>query len=398
MNTMRTNSNGSASLNGSTNVNGNSNPQHPDPETVSQMLVDRLNAARASLAEHKLEALAVTTQHNRTYISGFTGSAGLALITAHDARLLTDSRYYEQVAREAPHFKLEKASYQTWETLGKVLADLGISKVGFEGDAVSVNGLAAMRAKLPDVEWMATSGLIELQRQAKSEQELAVIRTAVALADCAMEHAYEVASPGMTERDLAWELEKFMREHGAQSMAFELIVAAGENGALPHHRPSDRVIQAGEPIVVDIGCTVDGYNSDLTRTFSIGPARDPDYLTVYNIVLEAIEHATAQLKPGQTGIEADALARDVIKAAGYGDQFGHSLGHGVGLNVHEGPRLSYSPENTTVMAAGQVVTLEPGIYLPNRFGVRIEDMVLVRDDGVEVLTGVKKVPVLAARG
>jgi Xaa-Pro aminopeptidase len=209
------------------------------------------------------------------------------------------------------------------------------------------------------------------------------------VADAALAHVVSTSRAGQTEAVVAWRVEQFLRGAGAEGLAFTTIVAAGENGALPHHSAGDRVIQEGEPIVVDLGARLQGYNSDLTRTFSIGPAKDPDYRRVYDLVASANDTARAGIRAGMTGEAADALARDLIRSAGFGEEFGHSLGHGVGLNVHEGPRLSFVPPEV-VLQSGNVVTVEPGIYLAGRFGVRIEDLVLVGENGVEVLSRAPK--------
>jgi len=201
-----------------------------------------------------------------------------------------------------------------------------------------------------------------------------------------------VIRPGMTGQEAAWEIEAYMRTHGASKIAFDLIVAAGPNGALPHARASDQIIRPGEPIVVDIGCVVDGYCSDMTRTFCLGRP-EARYLEVWNLVLQAQEAAEAGLRAGLSGVEADALARQVIQAAGYGEQFGHGLGHGVGLAIHERPRASRL--STDILAAGMSLTVEPGIYLPGEFGVRLEDLVIIRQEGVEVLTRSPKIAALS---
>ena len=353
----------------------------------------RIEALRQQLAQQSLDAIVIASGSNRRWLSGFTGSAGSIVLGAGSAHLITDSRYYEQVERQAPDFALVQAGYQTTETLGELLAALGARRVGIEAEHLSVAQLEAFRKKLPDIDWQATEGLVTRLRAIKDAGEIAIIRRAVRLADQAMEHAYAIAQPGMTELELAWQLEVFMRERGAESLAFDTIVAAGENGALPHHHPSQRVIQAGEPIVIDMGARVDGYCSDLTRTFSIGPASDPDYAAVWQIVSAANRAAEAGLRAGLSGPEGDALARDPIVEAGYGDHFGHSLGHGVGLDVHELPRLSQLAGDAA-LEPGMVVTVEPGIYLPGRFGVRIEDMVLIGPNGAEVLSGVAREPSL----
>jgi Xaa-Pro aminopeptidase len=239
------------------------------------------------------------------------------------------------------------------------------------------------------------AGVVEPHRAVKTEAEIDRIRAAVDLGDRAMELAYATAAPGMTERELAWRLERFMRESGAECLAFDVIVGAGEDGALPHHSPGDRPIRAAEPIVIDLGARIDGYNGDLTRTFSLGAAADGEYMAVYGVVDRACQASKEALKAGVSCRALDEVARAVIREAGYGDYFGHGLGHGVGLNVHEAPRLGPAADDD-VLREGMVVTIEPGIYLPGRFGVRIEDLVVVRADGAEVLSGARKNPVIAA--
>jgi Xaa-Pro aminopeptidase len=353
----------------------------------------RIAALRDSMSRAGLSAFLVTEPGNRRYLTGFTGSAGLLLVLQDSLPFLVDSRYYEQVPREAPDLGLEKVGYQPLPRLAEILRERGIHEVGFEPEHATVETLRKWREQVEGVTWKPIDGLVGSLRTRKSETEIGLIRRAVDLADLAMEEAFRVVRPGMSERGLAWQLEVFMRERGAESLAFDIIVAAGENGALPHHRASDRVIGEGEPIVIDMGCILDGYCSDLTRTFSLGPAVDSEYDRVWATVDAANRAAVAGLVPGMTGKAGDALARDLIAAAGYGDRFGHSLGHGVGLAVHEGPRLS-ALADAVVLPAGAVVTVEPGIYLPGRFGVRIEDMVVLRDGGAELLTRVARPAVL----
>jgi len=240
---------------------------------------------------------------------------------------------------------------------------------------------------------VTTSGVVEEMRAVKDEDELATLRQAIALGDAAYAHIADFMQPGMTERQVAWELESFMRTHGAEKLAFEVIVAAGPNGAMPHAHPTDRVIQAGEPVVMDLGTAVDGYCSDLTRTVVLSEA-DGRYQEVYEVVLQAQQAALRGIRPGMRGQEADAIAREVIAEAGYGDAFGHGLGHGVGLVVHERPRLGRLSDKD-VLQSGMVFSVEPGIYLPGEFGVRLEDLVLLREDGPEVLSQAAKEPILA---
>lgn len=353
----------------------------------------RLAALRSLMAQQGLEGLLVSHGPNRRYLSGFSGSSGLLLVLPDEAFLLSDSRYYERIAREAPDVTLVRAGYETNEQLGLLLSERGVASLGFESAAVTVQHLGRFEATIPGVAWQPTEGLVESLRARKSPSELAAIRRAVAIADRAMEHAYAIAKPGMTERELAWALERFMREAGAEGVAFDIIVGAGPNGALPHHAASERPIEAGEPIVIDMGARLDGYHSDLTRSFSIGPAKDPDYERVYALVDQANRAVAAGLRAGMAAVEADALARDLIAAAGFGEQFGHGLGHGVGLEVHEAPRLSFLAGEAR-LETGMVFTNEPGVYLPGRFGVRIEDMLWLGPDGVERLSQAPKVPQL----
>ena len=354
-----------------------------------------LERFREKMQANDLDLFLVTQGHNRRYLSGFSGSAGVLLITPDRQFLATDSRYYERVKREAPAWELIEAGYKTMEALNTVLTENNLKggRIGFEADHVTVAQLQSWRETLGETTLVETTDFVLGLRAAKTENELASIRKAVAIADQAMAHIYQWIQPGMTEKEVAWELEVFMRTHGADALSFETIVAAGANGAIPHAAPSDYKIQLGDPVVIDLGCMVEGYCSDVTRTFSVGEPNQAGYRAIWELVYQANAAAEAGLKAGMPGNEADALARELIKAANYGDNFGHTLGHGVGLNIHEHPRLSYIVE--TPVEAGAVVTVEPGVYLPGAFGVRLEDMVVVTDNGAEVLTAVPKVAVLA---
>jgi Xaa-Pro aminopeptidase len=241
------------------------------------------------------------------------------------------------------------------------------------------------------VEWVPLKDTVEKLRMLKDEDEIENLRRSAAITDAAFAHLLEVIKPGMTEREAAWEVESHMRSHGASKIAFDLIVAAGPRGSRPHARPGDHAIQPGEPIVTDIGCMLDGYCSDMTRTICLGTP-GPDYLKVWEIVLKAQEAAEAGICAGMSAVEADALARDPIAEAGFGDHYGHGLGHGVGLAVHEAPWASRVSEDT--LEAGMSLTIEPGIYLPGKFGVRIEDLVIVREKGIEILSSAPKTPVV----
>ncbi len=351
----------------------------------------RLEKLRHILAEHNLDAMLVSGADSRRYLSGFTGSAGHLLLSPGRAVLATDFRYYEQVGREAGAFELARVTTTLAALLPELLARDGFRRLGFESEHMTVAELQTLTAAAPDVEWVPVKEAVAGLRAVKDEAEIELLRRSSAVNDAAYDHLTRTIRPGMTEREVAWEIETYMRNHGASKVAFDLIVAAGPNGALPHARAGERVIEAGQPIVVDMGCIVDGYCSDMTRTFCLGEP-SAHYLEVWQIVLRAQETALRAIRAGLTGVAADAAARDVINAAGYGDQFGHGLGHGVGLAVHEKPRAGRLSEDT--LQAGMSLTVEPGIYLPGQFGVRIEDLVIVREDGIENLTGSPKAPVL----
>jgi Xaa-Pro aminopeptidase len=355
----------------------------------------RLTKLRETLAEKELDALLISQPENRRYLSGFTGSAGWLLITAGRALLATDFRYYEQVGREAPDFELAQVKTKFSDLLPELLADLGVGRLGFESQHVTVDQLDTWREAVDGVEWVPLKDVVEGIRSIKDAAEIDALRRSVALTDAAFAHLLERVRPGMTEREAAWQIEAYMRSHGASKVAFDLIVAAGPNGALPHAQPGDHVIQPGEPIVVDIGCVVEGYCSDMTRTFCLGQP-SAKYLEVWDVVLQAQKAVEAMVRAGVRGVEADATARDLITEAGYGDYFGHGLGHGVGLAVHEGPRASRLSEDT--FEAGMTLTIEPGIYLPGEFGVRLEDLVLISEEGIEILTNTPKMPVVDGQG
>ncbi len=354
-----------------------------------------LTKFREKMSAAGYDAFIVTQPENRRYLSGFTGSDGALFITAAEKYLLTDSRYYEQVGRESPEWTLIKASYRTDEHLVKLLESLHLTgaTIGFEADYFTVAQFKAWQKTLPNtVTLKATSGFVGELRAIKTPAELAAIKRAQAVADDAMAHIYDWIQPGVTERDVAWELEVTMRTHGATALSFDTIVAAGANSALPHATPGDTVIEPGDVVLIDMGCVVDGYCSDMTRTFSLGEPKNSQYVAVWNIVEQARATAAAGISAGLSSRQADALARDVILAAGYGDQFGHSLGHGVGLAVHELPPVSYARESE--LQTNMVITIEPGIYLPGAFGVRLEDMAVVADGGVEIITCTPKIATL----
>ncbi len=357
----------------------------------------RLENLRAKMAEQNLDALLVTQPQNQRYISGFTGGdsdylEATLLISAGEAWVSTDSRYYEDVKQRAKDFKLFEAGYDRTKAFGEFGAATHAKVVGFEPTHITVATLKewTKAARKAGFKLKPVGGLVEGLRVVKDADELAAIRRAVELTDAAFAHFVAVVKPGMTEKEGAWVIEEYMRRHGADKIAFDLIVAGGPNSALPHAIPGDRKFQRGDPIVVDIGARVDYYHSDLTRTVCLGQPADDQFKKVYDTVLKAQRAAEKKIKAGVKGKRADAFARSVIEKAGYGNHFGHGLGHGVGLAVHEGPRAGRLSKD--VYQPNMTLTIEPGIYLPGWGGVRLEDLVVIQEHGVEVLSQASKEP------
>src|SRR5512141_1863861 len=349
----------------------------------------RLAEVRRLLEAKNLPALLIMQAENRRYLSGFTGSAGMLFITPTHAILSTDFRYWEQSTHQAPDFMLHQAVGVYKDFLPGLIAEGGNPvRVGIESGTVTVAQHEQMKKVMPHVEWEGVNGLIENVRAVKDADELALTQKTIDLAEDGLRYLLSILKPGMTEKQAAWDLEVYLRSHGADALSFETIVASGPNAALPHHHPGERVLQADEPITIDWGAEIDGYRSDLTRTIVLGTP-DAKFREIYGIVLKAQLNAINHIKAGQTGKEADAFARDVIIAAGYGDNFGHGLGHGVGLAVHEQPRASYTVEDER-LPANSLLTVEPGIYLPGWGGVRLEDMILVKDGGNQLLSHFEK--------
>ena len=347
---------------------------------------DRLAALRETLND--LDAILINEPDNRRYLSGFTGSAGVLIISKDVAILATDFRYYTQVTQEATQFTLAEVGYGFTDHLPKLLKDLNARRVGFESQHLTVSELETWKNAVTDVDWCPTTGRVEALRAIKSEAEIDTLRRAVQVADQALERARKDIHPGVTEREVVWSLKTAMHDIGDSEPSFEIIVASGLSSAKPHARAGDTEIPIGVPIVIDMGALVDGYRSDMTRTLVLGEP-DETFLKVYPVVLDALDTAEKGILPGITGKEGDALARDLISDAGYGDQFGHGLGHSLGLAIHESPRLSFLA-NDDPLLANTMMTVEPGIYLPEWGGIRIEDLVVIRESGVEILTETPK--------
>ncbi len=349
----------------------------------------RIEKLLGLLEENGLEALYVTGPENRLYLSGFSGSSGALFITREAQYLMVDFRYAVQAEQESPHLAVVEAA------AGKGFADLlaemaekhRLKNIGCEGDHLTFNQFEALKKKLPGFELIVTGGLVESLRLIKEEAEVKLIEEAVRLAELSFKEILPRVKPGVSERELALELEYKMRRHGAEGAAFRIIVASGYRSALPHGVASDKTVQAGDLVTFDFGANYRGYRSDITRTVVAGRPNERQK-EIYSIVLAAQQKALGGIMAGVKASEVDALAREVIEGAGYGHCFGHSTGHGVGLCVHEGPRLARGED--TVLTAGMVVTVEPGIYLPGWGGVRIEDTVLVTKEGCRVLSSLPK--------
>jgi Xaa-Pro aminopeptidase len=347
----------------------------------------RTDAVLAAVAERELDALLVTNLVNVRWLSGFTGSNAAAVVAPGELRFVTDFRYLTQIAEQIDEEWEREISSDLLKRVADGLPD-GPFKLGFDDTHLTVKQAAQLGEHVgEEVQLVPAGGLVEELRAVKDAAEIDAIRAASKVADAAFEEVVGAGIVGRTERDVALDLEIAMRRRGAEGASFPPIVAAAAHGALPHAVPRDVPIPAGTLVVIDWGAQLNGYASDCTRTVATGEldARDR---AVYDVVLEAQEAALAAVRPGPTGREVDAIARTIIDSAGHAEHFGHGLGHGVGMEVHEGPRLSKLGKDP--LAAGNIVTVEPGIYVPGAVGVRIEDLVAVTADGHEVLTSLPK--------
>lgn len=344
--------------------------------------MQNIEQLRESFEENDLDALLVTNPFNRRYITGFTGTAGVALITKSDAFFITDFRYFDQASVEAINFTIVEHTGPITEEVASYVADLGISRLGFEGEDMTFALYKKYESALT-AELINTNSLIETLRLIKTPEEIEILQAAAKIADDAYDHILNFIKPGVTEIAVANELEFFMRQQGATSSSFDIIVASGLRSALPHGVASNKVIESGELVTLDYGALYHDYISDITRTVAVGEIND-DLTKIYETVLEAQIRGVNGIKPGMTGKEADALTRDYITEQGYGEYFGHSTGHGIGLEVHEGPGLS--SRSDIVLKKNMAVTVEPGIYISNIGGCRIEDDIIITETGNERLT------------
>lgn len=360
----------------------------------------RLENLRAKLDELKLDGMIVSQNADQRYLAGFSGHAdydSLLLISKNDARIVTDSRYWGAAEEEAPDIKLVKrirGEYDHTDAMRDFAQENQVHTLGFESQHVNVAQYQEWKKALrkAGVKLTPTADVIKALRASKEEGEIEKIRAAVKLTDDAFANLLKHIQVGMTEKQAAWIIESYMREHGAERLAFDSIVASGPNAAKPHAEPSDRPLQAGEPITIDIGAQVDGYNSDMTRTIILGHTTEK-FKEIYGIVLKAHTAVEKKAHVGMNGKQVDHIARRIIDKAGYEKEFGHGLGHGVGRVVHEFPRAGKLFKKD-IIEPNMILTVEPGIYLPGWGGVRIEDLVVFRPDRVEVLTQSTKDPLV----
>jgi Xaa-Pro aminopeptidase len=361
-------------------------------------LSERLSRLRDVLREKELDAIVITHLSNRFYLSGFLAedhppneSAGHLVISHDRAVLVTSPIEAENAGNQAPEFEIvsmSRAQPGLASNDAAILNEMQARRIGFEDSAILYSDYRTIKKNLDEGATLVLVGnAVDTLREIKTRDEIEKLARALKITDEALARVEPTIRAGESEKAVAWRIEQAFRELGAEGPAFPTIVASGPNGALPHHPTGDRTIQEGEPIVIDMGAYIDGYCGDLTRTLWVGEP-DPKLREIYQIVYNAVEACEAQIRAGMTGKEAHAIAHDIIDQAGYGDRFIHSLGHGLGVRVHEGPSLS--PRYDKPLQPGNVVTIEPGIYIPGWGGVRIEDVATITDDGVDIFTTAPK--------
>ncbi|MDG0811440.1 M24 family metallopeptidase [Cohnella rhizosphaerae] len=347
------------------------------------MKMERIARLRELLADRELDGVYIASPENRAYYSGFAGSNGHLLLTARHAVLITDPRYTEQAEQEAPGWRIVTHGLDAMPTLRETLLAMGIVRIGYETNKLSDAEAARLRRDVPEAAWVPLEDYGLAHRAVKDEAEIGLIRRAVQIADRAIAKLVPRLAPGMTEREIQIELEYLMAKEGSEGPAFGTIVASGKRASLPHGSATDKPIRGGEMVVVDFGAICGGYRSDITRTLWVG-VPEPDILAIFHLVLRALEAAIAAVRPGMTCGALDRVARDVFAEARMEAFSLRGLGHGVGLHIHELPRVVMGAD--AIIEPGMVFTVEPGLYVPDVGGVRIEDIVRVTDDGCEVLT------------
>ena len=343
-------------------------------------MIDRISKLLARFDELDLDAVLVSSAYNRRYLSGFTGSSGYLIITKTARYMLTDFRYIEQGKEQCIAYEIiDYYKKGLLDTIEDILLKESISSIGFEDSKLTVKEFEQLITKFESIKWIEMNNMIEEIRMIKDDSEIELIAHAASIGDAAFSHIIDYIKPGMTEIEVAIELEYYMKKNGASKLSFDSIVASGKRSSLPHAMPTNKVIEHGDFVTLDFGCIYKGYCSDMTRTIVIGEASDKQK-EIYALVLKAQLNACNNIKAGIIGKVGDGYARDIIDKAGYRINFGHGLGHGLGLEVHEKPRLSLLSED--LIKENMIMSIEPGIYIPGFGGVRIEDLVLITKDGI----------------
>tara|TARA_B100000941_G_scaffold290582_1_gene273679 strand:+ start:485 stop:1552 length:1068 start_codon:yes stop_codon:yes gene_type:complete len=348
---------------------------------------NRINSLRKALSKTDIDTAFISSKDNIRYYSGFTGTLAFLLITESKSIIITDSRYIVRAQEECPDYEIyQLKSGDNW--IENSTNQIKSKVIGFEGNFVSFNMMNQLKERSNNnLIWKDFSEQISKERVIKSQSEVEKIEEAISISDGAFNTVSKKIKEGMTEKEIAWEIEKEMRILGAESISFDTIVASGINGAKPHHSPTNKNISNGEAITIDMGAKCNGYCSDLTRTIFIGEP-DDKFKKIYSIVLRSQLISIEAAKEGMTGEEIDKISRDIISDEGFGENFGHSLGHGVGLEIHENPGVG--PKSKNEILSGMVYTIEPGIYIDGWGGIRIEDMVLMTDNGNRLLSHAEK--------
>ncbi|KAB2398978.1 MULTISPECIES: M24 family metallopeptidase [Bacillus] len=342
----------------------------------------RITNIQKQLHNYGIDGLLITKKENRQYATSFTGSAGVVLISAHKAIFITDFRYVDQAKKEIKAAEIIMHKGNLEEEVAKQVSKLNIQKLGIEDNNMTLQQFKKLQ-KYIHTKMVPVCEIIENIRLIKDTSEIETMKIAATIADQAFHHIVTFLKPGISEIDVRDELEFFMRKKGATSSSFQIIVASGVRSSLPHGVASNKIIERGDIVTLDFGALYDGYCSDITRTVAIGEPSE-EFKKIYNVVREALKRGTEAIKPGETAKSIDDVTRKYITDCGYGQYFGHSTGHGLGLEIHEPLRLSQ--ESTATLEEGMVVTVEPGIYIPNWGGCRIEDDIVITKDGYEVIT------------
>jgi Xaa-Pro aminopeptidase len=350
--------------------------------------MNRLQKIREKIKNLDVDGVMITNPQNRRYLSNFSGSDGVLLISSDTAAIMTDFRFFEQVEEEVSGFVLEKQGPLFWQSVVELFRKYHWKRVGFEASAVTFQDYKTLTDLVPaPIQLVPLNDLVETLRWVKDQQEIELLAKAEQITDTALQKTMALVKPGMKEREMALEFDYQLRLQGAEGNSFTTIALSGERSSLPHGVPSEREIRPGDLVLLDCGALYQGYCADLTRTMVMGTA-SAEQKGIYQIVLRAQELALAHLKAGLIGSEVDKVARVFLAEQGYGQNFGHGLGHSVGLNIHESPRLSVTEKN--FIPANAVITVEPGVYIPGWGGIRIEDLVVVEENGIRNLSGSPK--------